>query len=93
MERFGPGQPTPWARRPQSGAKTARNRGTRRMRRGEGFIADLEDHYESGVPVGIILAFLSGGPTTIADVQHKLHSLKRAGDVYEPRDGYLRIVL
>lgn len=57
------------------------------------FIADLEDHYESGVPVGIILALLSEGPTTIADVQHKLHGLKRTGDVYEPRDGYLRVVL
>ncbi len=56
------------------------------------FIADLEDHYQSGVPVGIILALLSEGTITVVDVQHELNDLKRSGDVYEPRDGYLRVV-
>lgn len=58
----------------------------------ESALADLEDGYAEGVPIGVLAAALSARGVTIADVLDGLYELRMEGAIYEPVDDHVRVL-
>ncbi len=54
-------------------------------------IAELEDRFEDGVPIGVITAVMSERGHTIGETLSAIRELRMAGELYEPRDDHLRV--
>jgi hypothetical protein len=50
----------------------------------------LDEHFENGVPVGIITAAMSKQGYTIGETMDAIHDLRMTGGLWEPRDDHLR---
>ncbi len=50
----------------------------------------LDDHYEEGVPVGVIAAAMADRGATMGETFAAIHDLRMSGGLYEPRDDHLR---
>lgn len=56
----------------------------------EHLIADLEGHYDEGVPVDVVIKQAEIMGMDLATAKRELAALKDDGDVYEPRPDHLR---
>jgi len=55
-------------------------------------IGKLENYHEFGAPIEVIFAISGQTDLSIARIKQKLNDLKKKGEVYEPRSGYLRTI-
>ena len=54
-------------------------------------IAEREDRFEDGVPIGVITAVMSEHGLTIGETLERIRERRMAGELYEPRDDHLRV--
>ncbi|WP_226482186.1 hypothetical protein [Natrinema amylolyticum] len=52
-------------------------------------IADLENRYENGVPIGIVAAAMSERGFSVGETLDEIHEVRMTGALYEPRDDHL----
>ncbi len=52
-------------------------------------IEGLGEHYESGVPVGVITAAMSERGLAVGETLAEIHELRMRGRLWEPRDDHL----
>jgi hypothetical protein len=55
-------------------------------------LADLEDGYSEGVPIGVLAAAVAPHGVAIADVLDGLYDLRMEGAIYEPVDDHVRVL-
>lgn len=55
-------------------------------------LADLEAHYDEGVPIGVLTAAMAEYDVSIAETLTEVHDLRMSGKLYEPRDDRLAVV-
>ena len=53
---------------------------------------ELEGEFADGVPIGVITVAMGERDTTIGETLAVIHELRTDGELYEPRDDYLRVV-
>ncbi|MEF8775489.1 MAG: LAGLIDADG family homing endonuclease [Haloarculaceae archaeon] len=61
-----------------------------RIKNLKGLVADIEDEYDEGAPVGVVLERAEEVGMDTAKAEHEIEQLKQKGEVYEPRTDYLR---
>ncbi|QLK24557.1 hypothetical protein HYG81_10510 [Natrinema zhouii] len=52
-------------------------------------IAGLENHYENGVPIGIVAAAMSERGLSVGETLEEIYEVRMTGALYEPRDDHL----
>ncbi len=58
----------------------------------ESVVADLETHYEDGVPIGSITAAMREQGFTVGETLEEIYDVRMTGALYEPRDDHLASV-
>ncbi|PSQ57224.1 MAG: hypothetical protein BRD23_08865 [Halobacteriales archaeon SW_9_67_25] len=53
-------------------------------------IADIEDEYDEGAPVDVVIERAEEGGMEPSTAEHEIEQLKQKGEVYEPRTDHLR---
>ena len=53
-------------------------------------IADLEDEYDEGAPVDVVIERAEEAGMETSKAEHEIDKLKQKGEVYEPRTDHLR---
>ncbi|AGB39047.1 hypothetical protein [Natronococcus occultus] len=53
-------------------------------------VAQLEDEYDDGVPIGAVAAAMSDRGRSIGETLEAAHEIRMNGALYEPRDDHLR---
>jgi replicative DNA helicase Mcm len=53
-------------------------------------IADIEDEYDEGAPVDVVIERAEEGGMEASTAEHEIEQLKQKGEVYEPRTDHLR---
>ncbi|RKD93753.1 hypothetical protein [Halopiger aswanensis] len=58
----------------------------------ETVVAELEAHYENGVPLGAVVAATSEQGVPVGETLEELHDVRLTGALYEPRDDHVAVV-
>lgn len=58
----------------------------------ETVVAELETHYEDGVPIGIVAAAMREQGFSAGDTVDEIYDVRMTGALYEPRDDHLAAV-
>ena len=61
-----------------------------RIKNLKGLVADIEDEYDEGAPVDVVLERAEEVGIDAVKAEHEIEQLKQKGEVYEPRTDYLR---
>ncbi|MFB6184271.1 MAG: LAGLIDADG family homing endonuclease [Haloarculaceae archaeon] len=61
-----------------------------RIKNIKGIIADLEDEYDEGAPVDVVIERAEEVGTDASKAEHEIEKLKQKGEVYEPQTDHLR---
>jgi len=56
----------------------------------EAVVAQLEAHYDEGVPVGVVAAAMGAQGHSMRETLDGLREIRLSGGLYEPRDDHLR---
>lgn len=57
----------------------------------ETVIADLETHYDGGVPIGVVAAAMNERGFSIGETLEEIHEVRMTGALYEPRNDHLAV--
>ncbi|MFU1783546.1 hypothetical protein ACM16X_19450 [Haloarcula japonica] len=55
-------------------------------------IRELDDHFENGVPLGVLAATMSKQGWTVGDTLSEVYELRMSGSIWEPRADHIRPV-
>ncbi|AWB28016.1 LAGLIDADG family homing endonuclease [Halococcoides cellulosivorans] len=71
--------------------ETGRSKSQRdRIKNIKGIIADIEDEYDEGAPVDVVIDRAEEAGMEPSKADHEIEKLKQKGEVYEPRTDHLR---
>ncbi|MFW6436016.1 MAG: LAGLIDADG family homing endonuclease [Halococcoides sp.] len=71
--------------------ETGRSKSQRdRIKNIKGIIADIEDEYDEGAPVDVVIDRAEEAGMEPSKAEHEIEKLKQKGEVYEPRNDHLR---
>lgn len=57
----------------------------------EAVISALEDHYDDGVPLGVVAAAMGERGLAVGETLDRVRELRMTGALFEPRDDHLRV--
>ncbi|QFU82176.1 hypothetical protein [Natronorubrum aibiense] len=58
----------------------------------ESVVAELEAHYDDGVPIGVVAAVMSERGYAVGETLEEIDDVRMTGALYEPRDDHLAAV-
>jgi len=63
-----------------------------RIKTTKSIVAELEAEHDEGAPIEVVFERAGEEGLDHLDAKHEIEKLRKQGDVYEPTDGYLRVV-